>query len=84
MSSPQLLSSTHQLGQLLRSARKLRRLTQAEVAMRLNVGQSRVSALELDPGGLSAQQLLAWCSVVGLELLIGEKPAIAPHDASQW
>ncbi|WP_291018332.1 helix-turn-helix transcriptional regulator [Hydrogenophaga sp.] len=84
MSLSQPLSTAPQLGQLLRSARKLKGLTQAQVAERLNLSQSRVSTLELDPSSLSALQLMAWCSIVGLELLVGEKPGAASGDGSVW
>ena len=45
--SPQPLITALQLGQLLRAARKRRKLTQAEVAGRLGLSQNRVSHLEL-------------------------------------
>lgn len=84
MSTSQPLSRAHQLGQLLRSARKLQGLTQAQVAERLNLSQSRVSTLELDPSSLNVQQLLAWCSIVSLELQVGEKPGVTSDDGSAW
>lgn len=84
MSTSQPLSTAHQLGQLLRSARKLQGLTQAQLAERLNLSQSRVSTLELDPSSLNVQQLMAWCSIVGLELQVGAKPGVAGDNGSAW
>lgn len=76
-----------QLGQMLKSARKSRALSQAAVGARLGLSQKRVSALELDPGSISVDQLLRWCAVVGLELGIGSKapPAGAPEAGKvEW
>lgn len=68
-----LLTST-QLGRMLQSARKARKLSQAQVGARLGLSQKRISALELDPGSISVDQLLRWCAAVGLALEIGTNP----------
>jgi HTH-type transcriptional regulator/antitoxin HipB len=65
------------IGRVLQSTRKTSGLTQSEVAARLGISQSRVSYLEQHPEELSVQQLMAWSSVLGLELTIGPKPTIA-------
>ena len=70
---PAPLLTTMQLGQLLQSARKARKLTQAEVGARLGLSQKRISAIELDPGRLTADQLLRLCAVVGLEVVVEAK-----------
>ena len=62
-----------QLGQLLKSARKRRKMTQADVAARLGLSQNRVSYLEQHPDELSFKQLLGWCAAVGLELQLTER-----------
>ncbi|MEY4752137.1 MAG: hypothetical protein RIQ60_4351 [Pseudomonadota bacterium] len=72
---PQTLFTAPQLSQLLRSARKRRGLTQAEVGARLGLSQNRVSHLESHADELSLKQLLTWCAVVGLELSLAERPA---------
>lgn len=82
--SPQALVTTAQLGLLLKSARKRRKLTQSALAAQLGLSQNRVSYLELHPEALSAQQLLAWCAVVGLELNLGEARQDLPVTASEW
>jgi HTH-type transcriptional regulator/antitoxin HipB len=71
----QPLFTAPQLGQLLRTARKRRGLTQAEVGARLGLSQNRVSHLEGHSDEVSVKQLLTWCAVVGLELSLGERPA---------
>jgi HTH-type transcriptional regulator/antitoxin HipB len=58
---------------MLQSVRKSKGLTQAQLASRVGVGQSRISHLEQHPDELSVQQLLAWCSALNLELSIGPK-----------
>jgi HTH-type transcriptional regulator/antitoxin HipB len=72
------------LGQLLRAARKRRKLTQAEVAGRLGLSQNRVSHLELHADELSFKQLLGWCAAVGLELQLAERETTAPTTAPEW
>jgi HTH-type transcriptional regulator/antitoxin HipB len=49
----QVLSTPMQLGQILASARKSRKLTQQAAAARLALSQSRISALELDAGAIT-------------------------------
>ena len=73
-----------QLGQLLRAARKQRKLTQAQVAGRLGLSQNRVSHLESHPDELSLKQLLGWCAVVGLDLLLAERALSSPAAAPEW
>ena len=80
----QPLVTSLQLGQLLKSARKQRKLTQAEVAGRLGLSQNRVSHLELHAEELSFKQLLTWCAAVGLELHLAERSAAAQAPATEW
>lgn len=78
-SAVQPLLTATQLGQLLRAARKQRGLTQAEVGARLGLSQNRVSHLEGHADELSVKQLLTWCAVVGLELSLAQRLAMAPE-----
>lgn len=80
----QTLVTAMQLGQLLRSARKQRKLTQATVAGRLGLSQNRVSHLELHPEELSFKQLLAWCAVVDLELQLAKRAAATQISTAEW
>lgn len=80
----QPLVTALQLGQLLRAARKQRKLTQAEVAGRLGLSQNRVSHLELHPDELSFKQLLGWCAAVGLELHLAERDASSSPSTTEW
>ena len=80
----QALVTAMQLGQLLKSARKRRNLTQTAVAGRLGLSQNRVSYLESHPNELSFEQLLAWCAAVGLELRLAERDTAAPTKPTEW
>lgn len=74
MAITQFLSTAGQLGQVLHAARKARGITQAALAQRLNLSQSRISHLEQHAGQLSLDQLLAWTAVLGLELHVANRP----------
>ena len=80
----QSLVTALQLGQLLKAARRRRKLTQAEVAGRLGLSQNRVSYLELHPDELSFKQLLGWCTAIGLELRLGERGGLESTNKAEW
>lgn len=70
-----------QLKQLLKSLRKSRKMTQAELARRLGVVQSRVADIERDPGAVSVEQLLQVLAMLGAQVVVRET-ATAPSAAS--
>ena len=70
MDFPVQLSS--QLRQLLKSLRKSRQMTQAELARRLGVVQSRVADIERDPGAVSVEQLLQVLAMLGAQMVVRE------------
>lgn len=74
------------LGEILLSARKMRGLTQAEVAAQLGIGQPRLSTLETGgTASLSLGQMLALFALYGLELCVQSREAAAPAaDAPEW
>lgn len=61
---------TSQLKQLLKSLRKSRQMTQAELARRLGVVQSRVADIERDPGAVSVEQLLQVLAMLGAQVVV--------------
>ena len=80
-----VLVTSAQLGQMLQATRKARRMSQATLASRIGLSQSRVSHLELNAQDLSVEQLLAWCSAIGLELSLGPRGAQASTAArTDW
>lgn len=86
MSPPgQTIVTSSQLGLLLQSVRRSRKLSQAHLAMRLGLSQNRLSELERDAGTLSVDQLLAICAQLGLQLTVqrrGETDATTPATPS--
>ncbi|HUG25339.1 helix-turn-helix domain-containing protein [Piscinibacter sp.] len=79
------LATAPQLAQLLKAARKRRKLTQATVASRIGLSQNRLSYLELHPDEISVKQLLAWCATVGLELRMGDRDlGVAAAPEADW
>ncbi|GAB1436065.1 HTH-type transcriptional regulator/antitoxin HipB [Sphaerotilus sulfidivorans] len=79
-----LLRTTYQLGQLLQSARKRAGWSQTELAVRINLSQSRLSKLEQNPGSMTVDQLLALCGSLGLDLTLQvrgtDEPAATPAE----
>jgi HTH-type transcriptional regulator/antitoxin HipB len=59
-----------QLKQHLRSLRKASGLTQAELANRLGVGQSRVADIEANPGAVSVEQLLQVLTMLNAQMVV--------------
>lgn len=64
------LQLTSQLQQLLKSLRKSRQMTQAQLARRLGVVQSRVADIERDPGTVSVEQLMNVLAMLGAQLVV--------------
>jgi len=80
MDYPVALAS--QLRQLLRSLRKARGWTQADLAQRLGVVQSRVATIERDPGAVSVEQLLRILALLGAQMVVRDgQPADAALGA---
>ena len=69
----QILSLSDQLAPLLQAARKSAGLSQTELAKRLNLSQSRMSAMELDPASIRLDQLVSICAALQLELVVQTK-----------
>jgi HTH-type transcriptional regulator/antitoxin HipB len=86
----QILSIADQAGPILQAARKSAGLSQTALARRLGISQSRMSAMELDPGSISLAQLLAMCSALNLELVVQtnggpcDEHGDAPLTAPEW
>lgn len=71
----QILSLSDQLAPLLQAARKAAGMSQTELARRLDLSQSRMSAMELDPASIRLDQLLSICATLQLELVVQTKGA---------
>jgi HTH-type transcriptional regulator / antitoxin HipB len=79
----QILSISDQIAPLLQAARKSAGLTQTELARRLDLSQSRMSAIELDPASMRLDQLLSICATLQLELVVQTKGAPECKQPSQ-
>lgn len=62
-----------QLKQHLRALRRAKGLTQAELASRMGVGQSRIADIEANPAAVSADQLLKLLSVLDVQLVLRDQ-----------
>jgi len=76
---PLLLQSPGQLPVHLKSLRKARGLTQAQLAKRLGLRQSRLADIENHPETVSSAQLLDLFAALGVEVLLRLKPAAQPN-----
>lgn len=70
-----LISISDQLAPQLRSLRKVRRLSQTDLALKLGVSQSRIAAIEHNPAAVSAGQLLDLLKVLGVDLVLRDTRA---------
>ena len=80
------LINPRQLGTILQSARKAQRLTQAALAERVGMSQSRISYLEKHAAEINVGQLMRICTALGLELTIGtrEQGPAATTPGEDW
>lgn len=69
---------------MLLSARKARKISQATVASRLSLSQSRISHLEQHANEISVEQLMSWCAALGLEIAIGVRNNEAHKSKAAW
>ncbi len=72
-----LISIPDQLAPQLRSLRQVRRLSQADLALKLGVSQSRIAAIERKPAVVSAGQLLDLLKVLGVDLVLRDTQTLA-------
>jgi HTH-type transcriptional regulator/antitoxin HipB len=77
-----LILISDQLAPQLRSLRKVRQLSQADLALRLGVSQSRIAAIERNPAAVSAGQLLEILKVLGVDLVLrdAQAPTVSPSQ----
>lgn len=87
-----------QLSQHLRSMRKARGLSQAQLAVRMGVAQSRISAVEKDATKLTTEQLFRWLTALNAGVIlrmedtqsrgVSELTALTPYGSpspeGQW
>lgn len=80
----QLLTTAQQLGPLLAARRRAKKLSQATVASKLGISQNRLSEIEADASALTAQRLLDVLNVLGVDLIVQDRPQGRPPKAVEW
>lgn len=65
-----------QLSAHLRSLRKSRALTQAQLGALVGLDQTRIAKIERNPGLVSVDQLLRILTALGVQVLLQPKPAV--------
>lgn len=71
-----------QAAHLLAARRKALRLSQADMAQRLGISQSRYSEIEAAPERITLERLIAIAAILGLEVVLQDKPTSPP--SSEW
>lgn len=80
------IRTSGQLGPVLRSLRKARGWSQAELGRRVGLSQERISAIESRPEKVNLDTLMTLAMALDAELSIGARaqPATAPEAGEQW
>ncbi len=80
------LHTPAQLSAYLRSLRKTRGLTQAELGARLGVSAARVGAIEHDPSTVGFEQLLRTLQALGARVYLddGNSTSSSRVSAGEW
>jgi HTH-type transcriptional regulator/antitoxin HipB len=83
-----LLQYPGQLASHLRSLRRARNLTQAQLGNLVGIDQTRIAKIEKDPRRISVAQLLKILGALGIQVALqsrAEKPTTAsPDDGAGW
>ncbi|MFG0789326.1 helix-turn-helix domain-containing protein [Delftia tsuruhatensis] len=77
-----LLQLPDRLALHLKSLRKAAGVSQAELAQRLGVSQSRVAAIERDPAAISVRQLMEILQLLDVDLLMRPRADAVASSAS--
>ena len=80
----QLVTTPIQLGEVIRGRRKACGWSQAELAAKVGISQSRLSILESDPAGLTLDRLLVLASVLGLEIVVQDRAPASGRRKPEW
>jgi len=78
-----LITTPKQVAEIIRGRRKVRGVSQQELATRLQVSQSRISTLEGNPAGLTLDRLLVLANLLDLELVLQDKVSDGRHKG-EW
>jgi HTH-type transcriptional regulator/antitoxin HipB len=81
-----ILHSPAQLSTHLKSLRKSRRLTQAQLGALIGVKQTRMADIEKNPGAINVAQLMQLLHALDTRLLLAPAEAAAPgsENSADW
>src|SRR3990170_6124716 len=80
----QILTHSAQLGQILATRRRASKRSQRALAAKLAISQNRLSEIETNPGTLTVDRLLELANLLGLELVIQDRPATQRSSETEW
>lgn len=80
----QVITHSAQLGQILAGRRKASKRSQRALAAKLAISQNRLSEIESNPGTLAVDRLLELANILGLELVIQDKPPASRSSKTEW
>ena len=80
----QILTHGAQLGLILATRRRASKLSQRALAAKLAISQNRLSEIEANPGTLTVDRLLELANLLGLELVVQDRPATQPSSRTEW
>ena len=80
----QILTHSAQLGQILATRRRASKLSQRALAAKLAISQNRLSEIEANPGNLTVERLLELSNLLGLELVIQDRPSTQRSSKTEW
>ena len=80
----QILTHSAQLGQVLAMRRRAHKQSQSALAAKLGISQNRLSEIETSPGSLTVDRLLELANLLGLELVIQDRPPVQAASGAEW
>ena len=80
----QVITHSAQLGQILTGRRKASKRSQRALAAKLAISQNRLSEIESNPGTLAIDRLLELANILGLEVVIQDKPPASRSSKTEW
>jgi HTH-type transcriptional regulator / antitoxin HipB len=79
-----VLTHSAQLGQILATRRRASKLSQRALAAKLAISQNRLSEIESKPGSLTVERLLDLANLLGLELIVQDRPSTQRSPKAEW
>lgn len=81
-----VITHAAQVAEILRGRRKARRIPQRELAAKLGISQSRLSAIEAGSSALTLERLVALANLLDLQLVVQERSGKAskPNTDADW